>query len=156
MSIGLNHRTELLRYLKELLESDELVNTVTKGNISNLDLNKMDIAPIAHIYVNGADFSNGQTVTLNVELTAVDILDINKEIDTDKFWGNDNEDDILNDTLAILNRAYSKLLRDFENKGMTAVQDATATEVTANKNLMLGWTLPFQVIMPNNVISLCQ
>lgn len=156
MTVKLNHRTELLRYLKELLESDDFVNTVTKGSLSKLDLNKMDIPPIAHVYVNGADFGNGQTVTMDVELTVVSVVYVNPEINKDKFWGNDNEDDVLNDCLAVLNRAYSRLLRDFEDKDITAVQNATATEVTYNKDLLIGWSLPFQVIMPNTTISLCQ
>lgn len=156
MSIGLNHRTELLSYLKQLLESDPLINTVTKGKLSELDLNKMDIPPIAHIYVNGVDFGNGQTVTMDVELTIVSVVDVNKEINVDKFWGNDNEDDVLNDTLASLNRVYSTLLRDFQEKDITAIQNATATEVTYKKDLLIGWQLPFQVIMPNTTLNLCQ
>ena len=152
----MNQYTEILKYLKQLLESDPLVNTVTKGDFSKLDLNKMDISPIAHILVTNPDFNNVQALTFDVELTVVDVVDINKEVNEDKFWGNDNEVDVLNETLAIINRAYSKLLRDFENKGYNAIQNAVAQEVSANEDNMIGWTLPFQLIVPNNTISLCQ
>lgn len=152
----MNQYSELLTYLKQLLESDSLVNTVTKGDISELDLNKMDIAPIAHVLVTNPNFNNAQAITFDVELTVLDVVDISKDIVTDKFWGNDNEVDVLNETLAIINRVYSKLLRDFDDKGFTAIQNAVAQEVSANKDNMIGWTLPFQVIMPNDTISLCQ
>ena len=154
--MGLNQYSELLTYLKQLFESDPLVNTVTKGNIDELDLNKMDISPLVHILVTNPNFNNAQAITFDVEVTVVDVVDVNKEVNTDKFWENDNEVDVLNETLAIINRAYSILLRDFQDKNITAIQNAVAQEVSANKDNMIGWTLPFQVIMPNDKISLCQ
>jgi hypothetical protein len=154
--MGLNQYSELLTYLKELLENDPLINTVTKGSLDELDLNKMDISPLAHIMVTNPNFNNAQVITFDVELTVVDVVDVNKEVNTNKFWGNDNETDVLNETLAIINRVYSILLRDFQDKGFTAIQNATATEVENTKNNMIGWTLPFQVQMPNDTISLCQ
>lgn len=152
----MNQYTELLTYLKQLFESDPLVNTVTKGNIDELDLNKMDISPLVHILVTNPNFNNAQAITFDVEVTVVDVVDVNKEVNTDKFWQNDNEVDVLNETLGIINRAYSILLRDFQDKNITAIQNAVAQEVSANKDNMIGWTLPFQVIMPNDTISLCQ
>ena len=152
----MNQYTELLTYLKQLFESDPLVNTVTKGNIDELDLNKMDISPLVHILVTNPNFNNAQAITFDVEVTVVDVVDVNKEVNTDKFWENDNEVDVLNETLAIINRAYSILLRDFQDKNITAIQNAVAQEVEETKNKMIGWTLPFQVIMPNDKISLCQ
>lgn len=152
----MNQYSELLIYLKELMQSDPLVNTVTKGDFSDLDLNKMDIAPIAHIYVTNPNFNNLQAITFDVELTVVDILDTNKEVNEDKFWENNNETDVLNTTLAVINRAYGILLRDFQDKGFTAVQNAVAEQVQANRDDMIGWRLPFEVMMPNDTISLCQ
>lgn len=151
----MNHYTQLLQYLKQLLEADEMVNTVTKGKIEMLDSNKMDIGILAHILVSSPNFGNGQTISFSVDLTVVGQVNVNNDIDNDKFWSNDNEVDVLNETLAVLNRSYSKLLRDFEDVNITAVQDAVATEVEATKNNMIGWSLPFQVIMPNDVIRLC-
>lgn len=151
----MNQYSELITYLKELLERDPLVNTVTKGNLSDLDLNKMDISPLAHIMVTNPNFNNAQAITFDVELTVVDLVDENKEVNSDKFWNRTNETDVLNETLAVINRAYSMLLRDFEDKGFTAIQNAVAREVETINN-MIGWTLPFQVMMPNDTINLCQ
>lgn len=152
----MNHYVELNNYLKQLFDNGGYINTVTKGNISELDINKMDISPIAHILVSDPDFGNGQTITFDVELTVVDVVDITNKVNKDKFWGNNNEVDVLGNTLQELNRVYLILLRDFEEKGYTAIQNAKATEVQANKDNMIGWTLPIQVIMPNDTISLCQ
>lgn len=151
----MNHYTELLIYLKQLFESDSIVNTVTKGTLDDLDLNKMDISPLVHILITNPDLGNGQTITFDCEVTCVDVVDVSNEVNTDKFWSGTNEVDVLNETLAVLNRAYYKLLVDFEDKGITAIQNATAREVETISNNMIGWTLPFQVVMPNDTIRLC-
>ena len=85
MSIGLNHYTELLRYIKQLLEADELVNTITQGDFDKIDLDKMNIYPLVHIYIGDASFSNGQTINFNVSIGAMSARDTNKELNTDKF-----------------------------------------------------------------------
>ena len=117
---------------------------------------KMNISHLAHILVTNPNFNNSQSITFNVELTVVGVVDVNNEFLEDKFWNNDNTVDVLHETLAIINRAYYKLLTDFEDKGYRAVQNASATEVENTANNMIGWTLPFEVEVPNNKISLCQ
>ena len=154
--MGLNQYSELLTYLKQLFESDPLVNTVTRGRVDEWDVNKMDISPLVHIYIGDINPNNGQALTFNIEIQVADVLIINKEVNTDKFWGNDNEDDIYNETLGIINRAYSILLRDFQDKNITAIENGSIFKVGPNKDNMIGYAITFQVIMPNDTISLCQ
>jgi len=97
----MNQYSELLNYLKQLAEADNLVNTVTKGDFEKVDLEKANIFPLVHINISGASFTNGNTIVFNVQIGAFDIRDINKEVSTDKFWEQDNEVDNHNETLAI-------------------------------------------------------
>lgn len=152
----MNQLSELYIYIKTLLENDVFVNTVTKGDISHLDINKMDISPLAHILITNPNFGNSQTITFDCEVTVIDIVDENKEVNTDKFWNNNNEIDVLNETLATLNRLFSILYSDFEKKGFQAEQNGTAQQVERNKDNMIGWTLLFNVIVPNTTLNLCQ
>ena len=46
------------------------------------------------------------TVTWNISLIAMDIVDLSKSATTNLFLGNDNEIDVLNTQHAVLNRAY--------------------------------------------------
>jgi hypothetical protein len=100
----------LLTKIKEHFDSDALVNTVTQGDIFEVDLNKQTIFPLVHIIVNSVQFVNN-VQQANVSIMAMDIVDISKDETTSLFDGNDNELDVLNTQLAILNRVYEMLRR---------------------------------------------
>jgi hypothetical protein len=151
----MNHYSELLYYIKSLVEQDSYINTITKGEV-NLDVNKENIFPLFNIAILSGSFTNGQTINFNVELTCLDIRDINKEIINDKFWEQDNEVDNHNETLACLNRVWLKMYRDFEQRNITASENPSLEIGTLEgKNLLDGWVLTFDVEMPNTTISLC-
>jgi hypothetical protein len=153
----MNHITQLYRYIKELVESDPLVNTVTKGEFDKIDLDKSNIFPLVHINVTGASFSNGQTVTFSVQVGCFSIRDENRQIHDDKFWDNDNEVDNLNDTMAVLNRMWTKMYTDFESNNITASENPSLDIVVHEySNILDGWILNFDVEIPNIELSLCQ
>lgn len=153
----MNQYSELLYYIKQLLESDDMVHTVTKGQMPEKDLEKFNIYPLCHIDISGGSFSNGQTVSFDVDIACMDIRDINNEIDDDKFWSNDNEVDNHNATLAILNRLWTSMYRDFSDKNITASENPTLNKITfEDSNLLDGWMISFQVELPNNTLNLCQ
>lgn len=154
--MGLNHYTELLYYLKQLLEQDPLVNTVTQGDFDKVALNKMDIFMLCHIVIGDPFFTNGQTVGFNLEVAAIDIVDINKEVNTDKFFLNNNEVDVFNETLAVLNRFWTKINQDFEEKGIKAPDNSTLNQWESDKDNAVGYVLNFTVELPNSKMSLCQ
>ena len=85
----------VLDTLKTSLQDDVNCNTVTYGDITQVDLNKQTIFPLSHIIVNSAT-SGENTITFNISVLAMDIVDIRKDEVTDIFEGNDNEQDILN------------------------------------------------------------
>ena len=153
----MNQYSELLIYLKTLAEQDEFINTVTQGEQDEFDLNKANIFPIFHIFINGASFTTGQTVVFDVSLFCVDIRDINKETIEDKFWKQDNEIDNLNEMLASLNKIWVKMLQDFENNNIRIEQSGTLTPLREwDKNLCDGWQLDFTIELPNTTLNLCQ
>jgi hypothetical protein len=86
----------------------------------------------------------------------MDIRDINKEITTDKFYENDNEIDNLNETLAVVNRLWLLMLKDFEENDITASQNPTLEQMNeSKKNLLDGWVMTFTIDVPNVLVSLC-
>lgn len=152
----MNQYTQLLYYIKQLAEADPLVNTVVKDT-QNIDLEKNNIYPLVEINIDTAGFTNGSTLTFGVLLVCVDIRDTNKEIITDKFWSQDNEVDNHNTTLAILNRIWTSMYRDFESNNITASENPTLDKMTQeNTNLLDGWGLSFTVELPNTDLNLCQ
>jgi hypothetical protein len=86
----------------------------------------------------------------------MDIRDINKEITTDKFYDNDNEIDNLNETLAVVNRLWLLMLKDFEENDITASENPTLEQMNeSKKNLLDGWVMTFTIDVPNVLVSLC-
>ena len=153
----MNQYTELLTYIKQLAESDPNVNHVTKGGIGEVDLDKMIIPPVVNISINSGSFTNGSTVLFSVELACLALRDINKEIRTDDFWLQDNEVDNLNETLAILNRIWTKMLKDFEKRNITSSENPTFNAIIfGTAKIMDGWVLDFDVELPNTTLNLCQ
>jgi len=153
----MNQYTQLLYYIKALAEADPLVNTVSKGDFEKLDLEKQNIFNLVHINITDAGFTNGSVVLFGVQIGAFGIRDINTEISTDKFWGQDNEVDNMNETLAILNRMWLKMYTDFEKANITASENPTLDpQEFTRANLLDGWIMTFQVEVPNTTISLCE
>jgi len=152
----MNHYTELLYYIKQIADADSFVNTITQGDFDELDLDKANIFPLLHVNITGGSFSNGQTVNLNVEIGCFNVRDFNKEINTDKYWLNDNEVDNLNETLAVLNRLWGYMYKNFGDNDITATENPSLEAVTEyGKNYLDGWILTFDVEMPNTTINLC-
>lgn len=142
----------LLDKLQIHFNADPIVNTVTQGDIFKVDLNKQTIFPLVHIMVNNCTL-DASTVTWNVSLIAMDIVDISKEVVTDIFLGNDNETDVLNTQHAVLNRAYEII------KHGSLAYDLFVVEGTANlepfterfENLLAGWTMTLDIVTPNEM-----
>lgn len=152
----MNQYSKLLYFLKGLAEEHDLVNTVTKGRVDTLDLEKANIYPLVHITIDDAHFTNGQTVTFDVTLECLSQRIINKEIKDSKFWDNDNEVDNHNETLAILNDIWLRILRDWKDKDITTTEDADLNKIEfEGTNILDGWSLAFTVELPNTTISLC-
>ena len=94
--------------IKETLQADVNCNTVTYGDITQIDLDKQTIFPLSHVILNGAT-SGENTMTFNFSVLAMDIVDQSKDEVTDIFIGNDNEQDVLNTQLSVLNKLVQKL-----------------------------------------------
>ena len=95
--------------LKAHFDADALVNSVSEGDIFQVDLAKQTIFPLVHIMVNSCTFEVNVS-RFNISLIAMDLVDISKNENTNVYLGNDNTQDALNSTIAILNRAYYIML----------------------------------------------
>ena len=67
----------VLKKIKETLDAEPFVNTVTYGNIDDVDLNKQSIFPLSHVIVNNTTVQE-KTLNFNISVLAMDIVDISK------------------------------------------------------------------------------
>jgi hypothetical protein len=141
--------------LKEELIKDPFVNTVTYGNIFEIDLNKQTIFPLSHFIVNNV-VDRGQTLLFNISLLCMDLVDESKNDITDDFLGNDNEQDVLNTQLAVANRIGAMLKRGDLYRTKYQLDGDVSLEPFVDRfdNKVAGWTATFNVVIPNE-ITIC-
>jgi len=138
--------------LKEALLAEPFVNTVTFGSLDDIDLNKQTIFPLSHIIVNNTTVGS-KTLTFNVSILAMDIVDISKEATTNIFVGNDNEQDVLNTQLALLTRIINTLQRGDLYTELYQVEGNVNCEpfVDRFENKLAGWAATFDVLVQNDM-----
>lgn len=138
--------------IKDTLIAEPFVNTVSFGSIDDIDLNKSTIFPLSHVIVNNTTVGSN-TLTFNISVLAMDIVDISKEEVTDLFKGNDNEQDVLNTQLAVLNRLIVILKRgDLYSEKYQVQGDVTCEPfVDRFENKLAGWVATIDVVVQNDM-----
>lgn len=143
---------DLIDKLKTHFDNDVLVNTVTQGNLFDVDLNKQDIFPMVHLIVNTASLESN-VVRYNISILAMDIVDITKDETVSKFDGNDNELYVLNTQLQVLTRCYELLLRGdlWSDKFQIDGNPTCEPFVDRFENKLGGWTMTCDILIPNSM-----
>jgi len=143
---------EILTKLQTELNNDTLVNTVSTGDIFDVDLSKQTIFPLCHIIVNSATFVDN-VIQYNISILSMDIVDISKDETTNKFRGNNNEQDVLNTQISVLNRLYEKLRRGNLYDDNYQVDGTPNLEIFVDRfeNKLAGWTMTININTPNEM-----
>jgi len=142
----------LTETIKDQLLGDVNVNTVTTGDIYDIDLAKQSIFPLSHIIINNVT-TQEQTLTFNISVLAMDVVDESKEATTDIFRGNNNEQDVLNTQLAVLNKLVMVLRKGtLYNDQYQLDGDATLEPFYERfDNRLAGWSATFNVFVKNDI-----
>lgn len=146
---------KLLDTLKAELIASPFVNTVSYGDISDIDLSKQTIFPLSHFIVNSFSYQTN-IITFNVSLLCMDVVDENKEDATDNFIGNNNEQDVFNTQSNVITRLLSKIERgDLYADGFQLSSEPTSEAFTDRfDNKLAGWAVTFDVNVINDM-SVC-
>ena len=143
---------DVLDTVKDILLADVNCNTVTRGDITKVDLNKQNIFPLAHMILNNITES-GQTMSFNFSILAMDIVDTSKNETVDIFRGNDNEMDVKNTQLAVLNKFVQILRKGATHRDGYQLDGSTTLEPFTDRfeNEVTGWALSFTLVVMNNI-----
>ena len=142
----------ILTTIKNQLLQDNDCNSVTEGSIWEIDLDKQTLAPLSHIQVNNATRQNN-TYVFNITVYCMDIVDKNPKLTTDKFRGNDNEQDVLNTQLAVGARLMELMERgDLRTENFALDGEPQFESFTERfENFWAGWAVTFNVQVPNEM-----
>jgi len=143
---------EITQAIKNQLQEDIFVNTVTTGDIFKVDLNKQTIFPLSHIIVNSVSYQ-GNVLNYNISILSMDIVDESKQQTTDIFLGNDNEQDVLNTQLAVANRFLEVLNRGSLGEDYELVNNSASIEFFTERfeNKIAGVTYTFDIAIQNSM-----
>jgi hypothetical protein len=138
--------------LREHIKDTGFVNTVTTGDIFEVDLAKQTIYPLSHIIVNNAS-PKEYVSNYNISILFMDLVDLSKEDNINVFDNNDNLLDVLNEQLAIAQRLVSSLKRGDLFSNLVQIDGDPLCEPFTDRfeNKVAGWTLTFDIIVPNDM-----
>lgn len=142
----------LTEAIKDQLLSDVNVNTVTTGDIYDVDLAKQSIFPLCHIIINNVT-TQEQVLTFNISVLAMDIVDESKDETVDIFRGNNNEQDVLNTQLAVLNKLVMVLRKGSLHSDQYQLDGDANLEPFYDRfeNRLAGFTATFNVFVRNDI-----
>lgn len=143
---------DIIKKIKDTLQAEPFVNTVSIGNIDDVDLNKQSIFPLSHIIVNNTTL-NEKTINFNISVLFMDVVDISKAESTNKFIGNDNEQDVLNTQLAVAAKLTDLLRRGSLYSELYQVEGNVTCEpfVDRFENKLAGWTATYDILIKNDM-----
>ena len=143
---------DLTDKIKDTLQAEPFVNTVTYGSLDDVDINKQSICHLSHIIVNYCSVVSN-LLRFNISVLAMDIVDESKLETTDDFVGNNNEQDVLNTQLAVLNRLIALLQRGtlYDDKYQVEGDVGCEPFVDRFENKLAGWVATFDVVIQNDM-----
>lgn len=144
--------------LKNALEN-EITKTVTLGDITEVDLNKRSIFPLAHIIVNSGSITE-RTISLDVSILFMDLVDVsleNVKDQTEPFYGANDLQDVHNTQLAAANLLVQSMVRGALWDDDIKVEGTPTVEPFKDRfeNTLAGWVLNFTVEARNTDTSIC-
>ena len=152
----MTHVYDILEIIKDELLTSPSVNTVTYGDLSQVDLDKTTIFPLSHMLIDSANYKE-RTVVFNINLLCADIVDYNtKKANHELFYGNDNLQDVMNTQFQVINSLIMKLMRGdlFEMNYQVTTQPTAEPFKERFGNELAGWGVNISIEVPNG-ISIC-
>lgn len=149
---GIRGFYQLTETIKTNLLADINVNTVTTGDITDINLGKQDIFPLSHIIVNNV-VVNEQTLDFNISVLSCDIVNQSKLETTDIFTGNNDVQNILNTQLAVLNKLIQKLRMGDLHTDMYQLDGSPSLDPFYDRfeNQLAGWTATMNIKIYNDI-----
>ena len=143
---------QLTETIKTALLEDKDIETVTTGDITDVNLNKQDIFPLGHIIINSV-IDEERMLRFNISILACDIVNQSKELTVDRFTGNDNVQDILNTQLAVLNKLIQRLRMGNLYTEMYQLEGSPSLTPFYDRfeNQLAGWTATMDIMIYNDI-----
>ena len=152
----MNNIFKLTDAIKEELQGNALINQVTFGDLFEVDLLKKNIFPLAHVGMSSARIGEG-VAYVDISILFLDVVDEQKQEQTDQFYGNDNEHFVLNSMFSAATKTVQELMRgDLYRDGFQVEQDDVSLEFFSERfeDKLAGVGLDMTIAI-KNTLDLC-
>ena len=160
---GIRGFYQITQIIKDQLLEDINIKTVTTGDISEINLGKQDIFPLAHILINSVTIEE-QVLRFNITVLAMDVVNRSKEQTKERFKKDNNEQNILNTQLGVINKLIQVLGRGNLYTGVSTLSPDNPYQLDGSpscepfydrfENELAGWSCNMEIIIYND-ITIC-
>lgn len=143
--------------IRRALKKTNRVNTITHGDLSDVDLGRMNIYPLAHVVTQSATFDK-TTTEYTFLVTLLDIIDFDRndpDLMIEPFYGTDNAQDILHDLGITIELMLDHLRRGDLWNDMYRLDDAVTGTAFTNygENSLAGWSFSLTTTTINAAVN---
>ena len=149
---------DVIKTIKDFLRAHPIVNTVTFGDITQVNLNKTDMFPLSHFILGNTQLTE-HTVRMTLSFLFLDIVDYSKDYnDNDSGYRGDDSNlvDVYNTQLQVANALISDLRRGDLYRDQFQLVGEPICEPFKDRfeNELAGWSVDITIDIRNN-ISVC-
>lgn len=149
---GVESIYRVIETIKEELNSNPFCNKVTLGELTEIDLAKMTMFPLANITLDSVTHKDN-SLSFQVTITNVDIVDISKDLPQDDIYGNDNLVYIWTNQLYVINRLVARLRESSINDYIWELDNDPQSDFINKEmeNMLAGFQTTINLTLPNDI-----
>lgn len=138
--------------IKDELSTNPFCNKVTLGELTEIDLAKMTMFPLANITLDNVTHKEN-SLSFQITVTNVDIVDISKDVPTDDIYGNDNLVYIWTNQLYVINRLVARLRESSINDYIWELDNDPQSDFINKEmeNMLAGFQTTINLTIPNDI-----
>lgn len=156
---GVEALYRVVNVIRDEFLTNPFCNTVTIGSLTEIDLAKMTIFPMAHITFEAVSHYDN-SLSFRFTVFNLDIVSISKELPSDAItqpltngYGNDNLLYVLTNQMYVINRLIARL-KDTSISEYGYELNGNPQSDVINKemeNMLAGYQTTFDVVVPNDI-----
>ena len=143
---GVEALYRVIDVLKSELLSNPFCNNVTIGTLTEIDLRKMTIFPMAHLTLENVQH-NDNSLTFQITIFNLDIVDVNKES------GEDNLMYIWVNQLFVINKLVERIKANFTDYDGWEIENNPTSDFIDKEveNILAGYKTSISLTVPNDI-----
>jgi len=149
---------DVIDKIKTHLRDNPIVNYVSYGDITEVDLNKTTIYPLSHFFINNVTMRE-HVMEVSINMLFLDIVDYTKDFNSNDFGNRQDSSnliDVYNTQLQIANELISELKRGdlYRDKFQLVGEPICEPFKDRFENELAGWGVDIVINVAND-ISVC-